>query len=58
MSIRTLNSPAKLSPVKIEPFSFKSRIFEIEEEDPPEPEKCISEKPMETPRTLTLKSEK
>jgi hypothetical protein len=59
MSIRTLNSPAKFSPVKLEPLSFKGRIFEFhDEEDTPEPEKCVSEKPMETPQTQTIFSEK
>ena len=58
MSIRTLNSPAKFSPIKLEPLSFKGRIFEFNEEDTPEPEKCVSEKPMETPKTQTIFSEK
>ena len=53
-----MNSPAKFSPIKLEPLSFKGRIFEFNEEDTPEPEKCVSEKPMETPKTQTIFSEK
>jgi hypothetical protein len=33
MSIRTLNSPAKESPVKLDNFTFKGRIFEINDDE-------------------------
>jgi hypothetical protein len=56
MSIRTLNSPSKFSPVKIDPFNFRSRIFEINEDSPEQ--QLVSEKPVETPKQHTIATEK
>ena len=57
MSIRTLNSPNKMSPIKIEAFSFKGRIFEINEEELKQNQHIISQKPeiddLITPRVDT-----
>lgn len=43
MSIRTLNSPQKNSPIKIDNFGFKGRIFEINEEIIKENESSIGQ---------------
>jgi hypothetical protein len=56
MSIKTLTSPHKMSPIKMEAFNFKGRIFEINDEDYKTGEHIISQKPMEdiiTPRIET-----
>jgi hypothetical protein len=63
MSIRTLNSPAKLSPAKIDNFNFKGRIFEINDDIIKEENEDSYQNPVDeyiTPRVyknLTLESQ-